>query len=189
MSGTRRCRSTSSASDARCRRIESAPLRLSRAPGSTSHLHEERERMIRRFTITVAVALIATVSLAQQAVPTPEQFLGYNIGDRFTPWDRIIDYFDALTKSSNLITMQTFGHTYEGRPLVLVTITSPKNRANLDAIRQNVGTLAYAGVDANRAAEIAKSSPAIAWLGFGIHGNESSSAETAMRVASTLLHD
>ena len=41
--------------------------------------------MIRRFTIAVAVALIATVSFAQQNVPTPEQFLGYNIGERFTP--------------------------------------------------------------------------------------------------------
>jgi len=145
--------------------------------------------MIRRFTIAVAVALIATASLAQQNIPTPEQFLGYNIGDRFTSWDRIIDYFDALTKSSNLITMQTFGHTYEGRPLVLATITSPKNRAALDTIRQNVASLANGSVDSSRASEIAKSTPVIVWLGFGIHGNESSSSEAAMRVASTLLHD
>src|SRR4051812_43404708 len=94
-----------------------------------------KERMIRRFATFVAITLIATASFAQQAIPTPEQFLGYNIGDRFTSWDRIIDYFDTLTKSSNLITMQTFGHTYEGRPLVLATITSPKNRAALDTIR------------------------------------------------------
>ncbi|MGZ7080033.1 MAG: M14 family zinc carboxypeptidase, partial [Thermoanaerobaculia bacterium] len=89
----------------------------------------------------------------------------------------------------SLITMQQFGQTYEGRPLILLTITSPKNRAALDTIRQNVASLANASVDASRAAEIARTTPAIVWLGFGVHGNESSSAEAAMRVASTLLRD
>ncbi|MEO8033933.1 MAG: M14 family zinc carboxypeptidase, partial [Acidobacteriota bacterium] len=35
----------------------------------------------------------------------------------------------------------------------------------------------------------ARSTPAIVWLAFGIHGNESSSAEAAMQVANTLLND
>jgi hypothetical protein len=145
--------------------------------------------MIRRLATTVAVILIATATLAQQAVPTPDEFLGYSLGERFTPWDRIVDYFQTLTKGSNLITMQTIGQTYEGRPLVIAAITAPKNRAALDTIRQNVAALAHASVDSARAAEIAKTTPAIVWLGFGIHGNESSSSEAAMRVASTLLRD
>ena len=45
------------------------------------------------------------------------------------PLDASLDYYGELTKRSSLITMQTFGQTYEGRPLVMLTITSPKNRA------------------------------------------------------------
>src|SRR5437763_8065162 len=137
--------------------------------------------------IIVFLLLLATAAFAQS--PTPEQFLGYKLGDRFTQWPRIVEYFDALAKSSSLITVQQFGETYEHRPLILAVITSPKNRAQLEAVRANVVSLANGSVSAERAAEIAKSNPAVAWLAFGVHGNESSSAEAAMAVASTLVND
>ena len=145
--------------------------------------------MIRRCLLAVVLLCVAAAAPAQQAIPTPEEYLGYQLGDRFTPWHRIVDYFGELTKHSNLITVQQFGQTYEGRPLILATITSAKNRAALDQIRQNVATLANGEADANRAATIARDTPAVVWLAFGVHGNESSSAEAAMRVASTLLRD
>ncbi|MBV9185662.1 MAG: hypothetical protein JO093_08565, partial [Acidobacteria bacterium] len=111
-------------------------------------------------------------------------------GDRFTPHARILDYFHLLTTRSNLITMQQFGETYEHRPLMLAVITSPKNRAALDSIRANVAALTDPNATTQtRANEIAKSTPAIAWLAFGVHGNESSSAEVSMEVAHTLLTD
>src|SRR6058998_1346414 len=80
--------------------------------------------MIRRFFIVIA--LIAVPAFAQ--IPTPDEFLGYKLGERFTPHARILDYFNELTKRSNLITVQQFGETYEHRPLVLAVITSAKNR-------------------------------------------------------------
>ncbi len=141
-----------------------------------------------RFSIVLVVALLAAAPAAAQ-VPTPDEFLGYPLGERFTTYDRILAYFDELTRRSALITVEKFGETYEGRPLVLAIITSEKNRRSLEVIRSNVATLANADADAGRAAEIAKSNPAIVWLGFGVHGNESSSTEAAMLVASTLLRD
>ena len=121
--------------------------------------------MLRRCLIALfAVTLIATAGYAQQAVPTPEEFLGYRLGEQFTPHQRILDYFGELTKRSDLVTLQTFGQTYERRPLVLVTITSPKNRAALESIRTNVNALAQGdAIDANRVAEIARTSPAVVW--------------------------
>ncbi|HUP45292.1 MAG TPA: M14 family zinc carboxypeptidase [Thermoanaerobaculia bacterium] len=142
----------------------------------------------RRLAVTGALLLWAAAAGAQQAIPTPDEFLGYSLGSRFTPHHRILDYFGELARSSELITLHTFGETYEGRPLVLATITSPENRASLDTIRAGVASLAD-GVDAARAGEIARTSPAIVWLAFGVHGNESSSAEAAMLVASTLLRE
>src|SRR6266513_473708 len=142
--------------------------------------------MIRR--LIVVVALIATPLFAQ--LPTPDEFLGYKLGDRFTPYGRILDYFNELTRRSNLITVQQFGETYEHRPLVLAVITSAKNRAALETIRTNVVTLEDPNATSPaRAAEISHSTPAIAWLAFRIHGNETSSSEAAMEVASTLLRD
>ena len=141
--------------------------------------------MTRRAFLCVAlITLFATAAVAQQAVPSPEEFLGYRIGDRFTPHHRILDYFNELARRSGLITMRQIGTTYEDRPLVLATITSAKNHSALDAIRADVASLARGEGDVST---IVKNRPAVVWLAFGVHGNESSSAESAMLVAHNLL--
>ncbi|MEA2491749.1 MAG: hypothetical protein QOH21_3541 [Acidobacteriota bacterium] len=150
--------------------------------------------MIRRSVALAALllcfaAVTSAQTSAQAAIPTPDEFLGYKLGERFTPHHRILAYFDELTRRSDLITMRQIGETYENRPLMLATLTAPKNRTALDSIRRNVASLARGEVDATRAAEIARSTPAVVWLGFGVHGNESSSAEAGMLVASELLRN
>ncbi len=144
----------------------------------------------RRVLAIVLFLAITPLIFAQQTVPTPDEYLGYPLGERYTPWTRIVDYFNELTKRSNLITVQQFGETYEHRPLVLATITSVKNRQALDLIRKNVVSLADPeSTTPARAAEIAKTTPAVVWLAYGVHGNESSSAEASMNVAAWLLRD
>jgi len=144
-----------------------------------------------RKAFVLLVLFLAVSASAQQLVPTPDEFLGYKLGDRYTTYDRVLDYFNELARRSNLITVQKFGETYEGRPLVLATITSAKNRANLDAIRRDVVSLSANAdtVDTARADQIAANTPAVVLLAFGVHGNESSSTEAAMAVAGTLLRD
>src|SRR4029079_9931644 len=109
--------------------------------------------------IAVLLLLCATSLFAQ--APTPEQFLGYKLGDRFTPWPRIVDYFNTLAKSSNLITVQQVGETYEHRPLILAVITSPANRAKLDQIRANVVSLANGTARTGRAKDVAHDNAAL----------------------------
>lgn len=138
-----------------------------------------------------AVALLAFVVLfssfaGAQTVPAPEELLGYKLGERFTPHHRILDYFHELDRRSDLVTVRQIGETYEHRPLVLATITSAKNHAALDTIRRNAIALANGDGDVDA---IVRDMPAVVWLAFGVHGNESSSAEAAMAVASTLLRD
>ena len=145
---------------------------------------------VHRSAFIVGLALFATTALAQTLPPTPDEFLGYKLGSQYTDYDHILGYFRELARTSNLITVEQFGETYERRPLVLATITSPKNRAALDQIRSNVTTLAHADtIDSARASQIASSTPVVVWLAFGVHGDESSSSEAAMQVASTLLHN
>ncbi|HEX8616235.1 MAG TPA: M14 family zinc carboxypeptidase, partial [Thermoanaerobaculia bacterium] len=137
--------------------------------------------MIRRSAFLL-VLFACSLAAAAQSVQGPEEYLGYQIGARFTPHHRILDYFEELDRRSDLLTMRQIGESYEHRPLVLATITSPKNHARLEQIRTNARALAN-GTDASF------DMPAIVWLAFGIHGNESSSAETGMMVAHTLLND
>ena len=103
--------------------------------------------MIRRFFACLVFLAVAAVASAQQEIPTPAQFLGYDMGERFTPYERILDYFSELARRANLVTIQRIGETYEQRPLVLATITSPKNQAALDSIRGKRPALADAMLD------------------------------------------
>src|SRR5580658_5415651 len=52
------------------------------------------------------------------AVPTPQQFLGYALGSRFTTHDKIVAYFQRVAMAaSDRMLLQEYGRTYEGRPL------------------------------------------------------------------------
>src|SRR5258706_686413 len=146
--------------------------------------------MMRRLSLCVFVLLFAVASQAQTAIPTPDEFLGYTLGARFTPHARILDYFHMLTTRSNLITLHHFGKPYEHGPLMLAVIASTRTGPAIETIRDNAAALPDPNATSPaRENEIAHTTPAVAWLAFGVHGNESSSAEASMEVASTLLND
>src|SRR5690349_23169895 len=67
-------------------------------------------------------------------IPTPEQFLGYPVGDWHTRHDRIVAYFQELTRVSPKAHLQIIGYTYERRPQVVLTITSTDNYMRLEEI-------------------------------------------------------
>jgi hypothetical protein len=120
-------------------------------------------------------------------LPRPEAVIGYLLGARFTSWDRIVAYFEALDAASPRVKMTEYGRTYEGRPLELVAISTPENLERLDEIRESVQRLADpAGLSAAERDRLVRRTPAIVWLAYGVHGNESSSAEAAMGAAYVL---
>ncbi|MFP5286927.1 MAG: M14 family zinc carboxypeptidase, partial [Thermoanaerobaculia bacterium] len=121
------------------------------------------------------------------ATPRPDSVLGHALGARFTNWDRIVAYLEALDAASPRVTMWEYGRTYEGRPLKLLAISSPENLQRLEEIRQDVQRLADpAGLSLGDRDRILRRTPALVWLAYGIHGNESSSAEAAMGTAYVL---
>lgn len=114
-------------------------------------------------------------------VPRPDAFFGYPLGSRFTSWDRMLAYIDAVAAASPRVRIQEYGRTYEGRPLRLVTLATPENLGRLDEIRRDHLRLAEpAGVPAGERDRLLQKQPAIVWLAYGVHGNESSSAEAAL---------
>jgi hypothetical protein len=122
--------------------------------------------------------------VAEAAVPSPAAVLGYPLGSRFTHWDRIVAYLEALDAASDRVTMWRYGETYEGRPLVLVAISDPRNIARLDELRRERLRLADPGaLSGGERERLLRELPLTAWLAYGVHGNESSSAEAAMATA------
>lgn len=118
----------------------------------------------------------------EHAVPRPSDFLGYPLGSRFTHHHRILDYFEALAEASPRVRLGSYGETYEGRPLMLATITSPRLHERIETLRQENLRLggALGGLPAG---EAIADQPVVVWLAYGVHGNESSSAEAAMATA------
>jgi len=131
--------------------------------------------MAKRYFIMLLFILSFSFSYAQ--LKSPDAFLGYTTGSRFTPHFKIVDYFHHVAANSN-IKLEKYGETNEGRPLLLAFISSPENMKNLDAIRIN--NLRLANLGENKAAATGENAPAIVWLSYNVHGNETSSSEAAM---------
>ncbi len=117
------------------------------------------------------------------SIPSPESFLGYPIGTWHTRHDRLVAYFQHLAAISPRARLRVIGHTHELRPQVVLTISSPRNLARLEEIRRAHQALA----DPRRPLPDTSTLPAVVLLGYGVHGNEASSAEAAMLMAWYLL--
>ncbi|HEV3458623.1 MAG TPA: M14 family metallopeptidase [Thermoanaerobaculia bacterium] len=122
-----------------------------------------------------------------ERVPRPDAVLGYPVGSRFTHWDRIAAYLDALAAASPRVKVWEYGHTYEGRPLKLAAVSSAENLARLDEIRAEHLRLADpAALSEGERERLGKRLPAVVWLAYGVHGDEASSSEAAMVTAYAL---
>jgi hypothetical protein len=114
-------------------------------------------------------------------VPTPASVLGYELGEQFTQHHLILRYVERLAEVSPLIRVDTVARTFEGRPVLMAIVTSEANHARLDEIRQAAQRLA----DPRGAAEaeleqVIRTTPAIVWLGYTVHGGEASGVEAAL---------
>ena len=122
------------------------------------------------------------LTLKAQKLQTPSEFLGYQLGEQFTPHHRVVDYYRYLATASKNIRLEEYGKTNEGRPLLLAFVASAENIGNLEEIRKN--NLRLAGI--NKEVSTANQ-PAIVWLSYNVHGNESVSTEASLQTIFDLL--
>jgi hypothetical protein len=123
----------------------------------------------------LVVLLLAMVQYSFAQAPAPKQFLGYGLGEKYTPHYKIVNYFKAVAAAiPGMVRVEKYGETYEGRELMIAYISSPENISNLENIR--TANLEATGLK-NGAGNNDK---AIVWLSYNVHGNEPSSSEAAM---------
>lgn len=136
--------------------------------------------------LSILVVLVLSISVTAQNVPSPETYLGYKVGTRYTRHHKIVEYFNTVAKARpDMVKIESYGQTNEGRELMLAFVSSPENMQRLEAIRLN--NLRIAGTTKDRAAPIVENAPAIVWLSYNVHGNEPSSSEAALLMIHALL--
>lgn len=134
--------------------------------------------------ITVLLVLCSSIGIiAAQNIPSPSDFLGYEIGTQFSRHHQIIDYFQSVASAvPKQVKLETYGATNERRPLYLAFISSEENVKNLETIREN--NLKNTGL---MEGTTSTSDIAIVWLSYNVHGNEASSSEASMLTLYKLL--
>jgi hypothetical protein len=110
-------------------------------------------------------------------IPTPKSIIRHEVGAWHITHDKLVQYMYALAEASDRIHITETGQTFEDRPLLLLTITSPENHSNIEKIRAAhiEFTERDTANDVNR--------PIVVYQGFSIHGNEPSGANAALLVA------
>ncbi len=129
--------------------------------------------MKRLSTLLIITAITALTVNAQ--VQSPAEYLGYELGDQWTPHYKVYNYFHHVAENSDMVIIQDYGKTYEGRELTHIVVTTEENQSNLEEIRTN--NLKFVGFEDGEPTENTK---AIVWLSYNVHGNETSASEAAM---------
>ncbi len=129
------------------------------------------------------------VASAAPAVPTPQSVLGFTLGeDRvLADWTQAQRYWAALDAASERVRVENVGTTTEGRPFLIVTITSEANMKRLEEIRAaNLRLWDPRGLSDAEARRLVATGKTIVALNHGIHASEVAATQTAMETAYAL---
>lgn len=119
-----------------------------------------------------------------KSIITPSQFTGHEVGEWHLSHDKLYSYITELAKISDRAIWEEYGKSHENRPLGQLIISSPENIKNIESLRQEHLRLCDPSVSGN--SDINKM-PLFVKLGYGIHGNESSSQNSSVIVAYYLI--
>lgn len=124
-------------------------------------------------------------------IPTLEQVLKHSWGEDVSNHAEVELYIRDLVRAAPLRTkLKKYGTSYEGRALYYLVISSPANIKRIDEIREN--NLLLSDPRRGSMADVEKllgEQPAIAWLSYSVHGDESSGTDAALLTAYHLLAD
>jgi len=113
-------------------------------------------------------------------VPTPEQFLGWQIGDWHVGSEQAAAYLRAVAAAApGRVKLEVIRRTHERKALDVLSITAPANHRNLEKIRTDHLAL----LDPVKSAALDPAAmPVVVNLGYSIHGNEPSGVNAMLLV-------
>jgi len=114
-------------------------------------------------------------------IDKPDTFLDFGYGERVASPSQITNAILSWGNQSNKLKVVEYARSHENRPLYAVYISSEENINRLDEIKKDVIKLSDAReINDSRANKLIDKLPAIAWLAYSIHGNETSGADAAL---------
>jgi Zinc carboxypeptidase len=143
----------------------------------------------RTLALTGAMALAAAALALPQApaapaVPTPESVLGFVPGEdrKLADWGQVLAYLRALDAASDRVSVEELGKTTQGRPFVMVTVTSAANHARLEEIRRMNARIADPrGLGDDEAERLMRQGKVIVAMAYSIHSTEVGGTLAALR--------
>ncbi len=123
------------------------------------------------------------------AVPTPESLLGFRPGQRATHPVEIERCLKAWTAAApDRTRLVEYARSHEGRPLYYMVVTAPRHLTRLDALQADLARFADPRQCPDAEAEkLLPSLPAVAWLAYTIHGDETEGSDAALAVLYHLI--
>ena len=144
---------------------------------------------MKKYSFLLLILINFLGSTFAQKIQSPSEFLGYKLGERFTPHYRIVEYYQYLATVSKNIKLQNYGTTNEGRPLFLAFLGSGNNIQRLEDIRKS--NLLHAAIKDDSSTSkldfVLKDQPILVWFSYNVHGNESSSSEASLQTVYDLV--
>ena len=122
------------------------------------------------------------------SVDHPNEFLDFDYATRVATPEQITSALKSWANQSDRLKVIEYARSHENRPLHAVFISSPENLKNLNSIKDKISQLADARNTNDRKAKILINElPAVAWMAYSIHGNETSGADAALGVIYHLI--
>lgn len=139
--------------------------------------------MLKYYTTTLVLTILISTIANAQKLQNVDEFLGYELGSRFTFHHRVVDYFEYVAANSDKVRVQEYGKTSEGRPLIVAFISSAENMKKLDDF-QMANLSASNGISKPEMRQLP-----IVWLSYNIHGDEAAATEAALATLNDLVSD
>ncbi len=122
------------------------------------------------------------------AIPTQEEVTGIVPGARPLLHGELMRYLDALAESSPRASISSYADSHEGRRLVVFTVSDEATMADLDGFRAaHAARMDPRRRSAGDDAAALAGAKAVAWMAYGIHGDELSSVDAASALAYWLV--
>ena len=114
------------------------------------------------------------------AVPAPADVFGFQPGDdyKIADYAQMLDFYRQLDEASDRVQMAQIGESVQGKPLLLLFISSEENLAQLDRWKEISARLARArGLTDDEARQLAEEGKSIVWIDGGMHASEKAHAQ------------
>lgn len=135
-------------------------------------------------------AIIPTINAQKAIIPTPESFLGHQVGADFqlATYDQSLAYFKKLATVSPNIKMVEIGKTSNGLPWYFALISSIENLNNVEKYRKIAHRLAHpTGLTDAEAKKLAKEGKPFVHIDGGLHSTEVACGQHTIELAYDLV--